>query len=74
LWQQATLEIMLRHIYMGVVLRAHPVRGESRIQRNANGEVATVQTQNCKCNRTNAKGMMECQRRRWSCSGDVKML
>jgi len=25
----------------GVVLRAHPVRGESHIQRNANGEVAT---------------------------------
>jgi len=28
-----------------VVLRAHPVRGESHIQRNANGEVATV----CNC-------------------------
>ena len=28
----------------GVVLRAHPVRGESHIQRNANGEVATVRT------------------------------
>jgi len=26
---------------MGVVLRPHPVRGESHIQRNANGEVAT---------------------------------
>jgi len=26
---------------MGAVLRAHPVRGESYIQRNANGEVAT---------------------------------
>jgi len=26
---------------MGVVLRAHPVRGESHIQRNANGVVAT---------------------------------
>jgi len=26
---------------MGVVLRAHPVRGEWHIQRNANGEVAT---------------------------------
>ena len=26
---------------MGVVLRAHPVRGESHIQPNANGEVAT---------------------------------
>jgi len=30
-----------RHIYTGVVLRAHPVHGESHIQRNANGEVAT---------------------------------
>jgi len=27
---------------MGVVLRAHPVRGESHIQRNATGEVATI--------------------------------
>ena len=29
------------HIYV-VVLRAHPVRGESHIQRNASGEVATL--------------------------------
>ena len=28
----------------GLVLRAHPVRGESHIQRNASGEVATVHT------------------------------
>jgi len=27
---------------MGVVLRAHSVRGEPRIQRNASGEVATA--------------------------------
>jgi len=27
---------------MDVILGAHPVRGESHIQRNANGEVATV--------------------------------
>ena len=27
---------------MGVILRAHPVRGESHIQRNANGDFATV--------------------------------
>jgi len=26
----------------GVVLHAHPVRGESHIQRNTTGEVATV--------------------------------
>jgi len=30
------------HIYIGVHLHAHPVRGESHIQRNANGEVAVV--------------------------------
>ena len=40
LWQQATIEIMCRnhsiiaclcHIYMGVILHAHPIRGESHI-------------------------------------------
>jgi len=31
-----------RHIYIGVALRAHSVRGEPRIQRNASGEVATA--------------------------------
>ena len=50
-WQQATVEITRHdhfviacscHIYMGVVLRAHPVRGESHIQRNTTGEVATI--------------------------------
>jgi len=49
-WRQATIEFTRRghstiacsrHIYVGVVLRAHPVRGESHNQRNANGEVAT---------------------------------
>ena len=30
------------HVYI-VVLRAHSVRGESRIQRNASGEVAPIQ-------------------------------
>ena len=42
LWQQATIEITRRdhsviacsrHVYKGVVLRAHSVRGEPRIQR-----------------------------------------
>jgi len=33
-------------IIYGVVLRAHSVRGEPRIQRNASGEVATVPPQN----------------------------
>ena len=31
-----------RHIYMGVVLHAHPVHGESHNQRNVNGEVWTI--------------------------------
>jgi len=51
LWQQATIEIMLaisltiacsRYTYNGVILHAHPVRGESHNQRNATGEVATT--------------------------------
>jgi len=51
LWQQATIEITChdhsiivcsRHIHMIVILHPHPVRGESHIQRNANGEVATT--------------------------------
>jgi len=37
-----TLLLLVRVTYIIVVLRAHPVRGESHIQRNANGEVATV--------------------------------
>jgi len=52
-WQQETIEILRRnhsiiacsrHIYLGVVLRAHPVRVETHIQRNASREVqvATV--------------------------------
>jgi len=56
--QQATIEVMLaislaiacatyiiaRYIYngVGVILHAHPVRGESQYQRNATGEVATT--------------------------------
>ena len=51
LGQQATMEIprrahsisaCLRHIYMGVVLHVHPVRGESHIQHNTNREVAIL--------------------------------
>jgi len=51
LWLQATLEMMhcnhsiiacSRHIYNGVILHAHPVRGESHNQRNTTGEVATT--------------------------------
>ena len=52
-WQQATIEIMLaisltivcsRYIINGVILHAHPVRGESHNQRNTTGEVATLPT------------------------------
>jgi len=32
------------HIYNGVIVHAHPVRGESHNQRNTTGEVATVPT------------------------------
>jgi len=31
-----------RYIYNGVILHAHPVRGESHIQHNTTGEVATA--------------------------------
>jgi len=38
-----TLLLLVRATYMnGVVLHAHPVRGESHIQRNTTGEVATL--------------------------------
>ena len=37
---QASIGIDLSHIYMGIVLRAHPVHGESHIQCNANWEAA----------------------------------
>jgi len=37
-----TLLLLVRATYMyGVVLHAHPVRGESHIQRNTTGKVAT---------------------------------
>jgi len=51
LWQQATIEITrqdhsiiacLRHIYIGVIVCAHPVHCESHIQCNINWEVATM--------------------------------
>ena len=39
-----TLLLLVRATYMyGVVLHAHPVRGESHNQRNTTGEVATIQ-------------------------------
>ena len=38
-----TLLLLFRATYMyGVVLHAHPVRGESHIQCNTTGEVATI--------------------------------
>ena len=51
LWQQAAIEFTCHdhsiiacscHIYNGVILHAHPVRGESHNQRNATREAATV--------------------------------
>jgi len=51
-WQQATIEIMLaisltiacsRYTYDGVILHAHPIRGESHNQRNTTGVVLTMQ-------------------------------
>jgi len=51
LWQQATTEIMQAisltiacsyYIYNGVILRAHPIRGESHSHRNTTREVATT--------------------------------
>jgi len=50
-WQQALIEIMLAisptfacscYIYNGVILHAHPVRGESHNQCNTTGEVVTT--------------------------------
>ena len=39
-----TLLLLVRATYRyGVILHAHPVRGESHNQRNTTGEVATVQ-------------------------------
>jgi len=38
-----TLLLLVRATYIyGVVLHAHPVRGESHIQRNTTGEVTTT--------------------------------
>jgi len=38
-----TILLLVRATYMyGVVLHAHPVRGESHNQRNTTGEVATL--------------------------------
>jgi len=34
--------LFAQHIYVCVVLRAHPVRGELHIQCNANGDVAAL--------------------------------
>jgi len=34
--------ILVKKHFIGFVLRAHPIRGESHIQRNATEEVATT--------------------------------
>ena len=40
---QSLLLLLAVHIYYGVILHAHPVRGESHNQRNTTGEVAAVE-------------------------------
>jgi len=56
-----TLLLLVRSTYMyGVVLHAHPVRGESHNQRNTTGEVATVVQACCKQD-TKSK----CKKPRW---------
>jgi len=37
-----TLLLLVHALYMDVILRAHPVRGESHIQRNVNRQIGTV--------------------------------
>ena len=67
LWQQATIDITCRdyfiiaclcHLYRNVVLRAHSVRGETCIQRNASREVATTSPPFSK-NRTDSSSFCE---------------
>ena len=50
-WQLATIEAMFaititidcsRYTYDGVILHAHPIRGESHNQHNTTGEVSTL--------------------------------
>ena len=52
----------------GVVLRAHPVRGESHIQRNATGEVATLLYARVKVMRTRNFSENPNKTLRWSTS------
>jgi len=49
----------LLYIYNGVILHAHPVRGESHNQRNATGEVATVVLGTWKINKMRLVRMAE---------------
>jgi len=64
LWHQATIEFTRHdhfiivcpcHLYIGVVLCTHSVRGEPRFQRNANEEVATTSPPFFSTNHTNRK-------------------
>jgi len=48
-----TLLLLVRSTYMyGVVLHAHPIRGESHNQHNTTGEVATTTNGMCVKNNT----------------------
>jgi len=69
-WQQATIEIMLaisltiacsRYIYYGVILHAHPVRGESHNQRNTTGEVATALSRNSEKTSPTKTNPLQCE-------------
>jgi len=37
-----SISASLHHVYMGVVVHVHPIRGESHIQHKANQEVASL--------------------------------
>jgi len=45
---EITIIACSRHIYVGVIIHAHPVRGESHIQRNVNGAVVTLERNHVK--------------------------
>jgi len=42
LYQDRSIIVCSRHLYMDVILRTHPIHGQSHIQRNANQEIETV--------------------------------
>jgi len=66
---QSLLLLLAVHIYYGVILHAHPVRGESHNQRNTTGEVATIVVwSECKRRGRNMSGSCE----PWLCKKKTK--